>query len=192
MALPPLPERLHLSSPPKAGRTTYALQEARKHIQDGNRVIWGSEEMPDSTRFSQLFSELDISAASRFHAMNTGGEYQRAIEEISRVANILPSVSLVVIDDWTPAKGRVGTETIAAIKKLRDSMPEKCDLILTSASHSDASGKEDIAVKGRKDVEGMEFKTWIIMREHADSRRTLKTEDSEFPLLLEEEGFVET
>ena len=126
-----------------------------------------------------MFSELDITAASRFHAMNTGGEYQRAIEDISRMANILPSVTLVVIDDWTPAKGRVGTESLKAIKNLSESMPDNCDLILTSASHSDASGKEEIAVKARKDVEGMKFKTWILMREHADSRRTLKTEETE-------------
>ena len=69
---------------------------------------------------------------------------------------------------------------------------DNCDLILTSASHSDASGKKEIAVKGRKDVEVMKFNTWILLREHADSRRTLKTEEKEFPLLLAEEGFVET
>lgn len=189
--MPLLPARLHLSSPPKAGRTTFALQQAREEIRSGKRVIWGSEEMPDGIRFSQIFNELDISSASRFHALNTGGEYQRAIEEISRTARILPGVTLVVIDDWTPVKGRVKSDSLKAIEKLSLEVPEDCNLILTSASHSDASGEEDLVVKGRKEIEKMNFDTWVIRRESEDSRRILNTTNSIHKLVLGEEGFIE-
>lgn len=189
--MPSPPARLHLSSPPKAGRTTFALQQAREEIRSGKRVIWGSEDMPDGVRFSQIFSDLDISSASRFHALNTGGEYQRALEEISRTARILPGVSLVVIDDWTPIKGRVKSDSLKAIEKLSAEIPENCDLIITSASHSDASGVKDLVVKGMKETEKLDFETWIISRESEDSKRTLNTTNSVHKLVLDEVGFIE-
>ena len=181
--------RLHLSSIPKTGRTTFCLQQAREHIRSGNRVIWGSEDTPDNVRFSQIFSELDISAASRFHAMNTGGEFSRALKEIARTSGILPGVSLVVIDDWTPVLGRPEKDRISAVKNLSEEIDDECIIILTSSAYSDASGVERLKAKGAKELEKIGYVTWFLNRENDDSRRTLKTPEEQYQLLLEESGF---
>ncbi len=181
--------RLHLSCFPKTGRTTFCLQQAREHIRSGNRVIWGSENTPDNIRFSQIFSELDISAASRFHAMNTGGEFGRALKEISRASGILPGVSLVVIDDWTPIQGRPEKERISAVKSLNEEIDDECIIILTSSAYSDASGVEQLKAKGAKELEDIGYSTCYLIRENDDSRRILKTPEKQYQLLLEESGF---
>jgi len=189
MALPEIGKRVHLSSTPKTGRTTFCLQQAREHISSGRRVIWGSEEMPDNVRFSQIFSELDISAASRFHAMNTGGEFSRALKEISRASELLPGVSLVVIDDWAPVQGRPEKGRISAVKRLNEEIDDDCILLLTSSAYSDASGAEELRARASKQLESLGFTTWFIKREHDDSRRTLSSSDIQYQLLLEESGF---
>jgi len=189
MALPDIGKRVHLSSTPKTGRTTFCLQQAREHIASGSRVIWGSEEMPDNVRFSQIFSELDISEASRFHSMNTGGEFGRALKEISRASELLPGVSLVVIDDWTPVQGRAKKERITAVKRMEEEIGEDCILILTSSAYPDLSRDEELKARGCKQLESIGFITWFIKREHEDSRRTLFSSDTQYQLLLEESGF---
>jgi hypothetical protein len=189
MAIPTISGLCHLSAPPKAGSTSFALQQARLAIADGKRVIWGSEAMPDNIRFSQIFCNLDISAASRFHGMSTAGEFKRCIIEIGRAARILPNVGLVVIDGWTPPKGRVSSETKSSILELASNLNKDCNLLLTSQSYADAAGGSEYVIRGEKILSDAGFDTWKLVRPSDDARRILTIEEKVIPLLLEEEGF---
>ena len=189
MAIPTISGLCHLSAPPKAGATSFALQQACLAIADGKRVIWGSEVMPDNVRFSQIFCSLDISAASRFHGMSTAGEFKRCILEIGRAARILPNVGLVVIDGWTPPKGRVSSDTKSTILELASSLNKGCNLLLTSQSYADASGDSEYLIRGEKVLSDAGFDTWKLGRPSDDARRILTIKEEVIPLLLEEEGF---
>ena len=189
MAIPTISGLCHLSAPPKAGSTSFALQQASLAIADGKRVIWGSEAMPDNIRFSQIFCNLDISAASRFHGMSTAGEFKRCIIEIGRAARILPNVGLVVIDGWTPPKGRVSSETKSSILELASNLNKGCNLLLTSQSYTDAAGGSEYVIRGEKILSDAGFDTWKLVRPSDDARRILTIEEEVIPLLLEEEGF---
>ena len=189
MAIPTISGLCHLSAPPKAGSTSFALQQASLAIANGKRVIWGSEAMPDNIRFSQIFCNLDISAASRFHGMSTAGEFKRCIIEIGRAARILPNVGLVVIDGWTPPKGRVSSETKSSILELASNLNKGCNLLLTSQSYTDAAGGSEYVIRGEKILSDAGFDTWKLVRPSDDARRILTIEEEVIPLLLEEEGF---
>lgn len=189
MVIPIVSGLCHLSAPPKAGSTSFALQQACLAITDGKRVIWGSEVMPDNVRFSQIFSNLDISAASRFHGMSTAGEFKRCVLEISKAAKILPNVGLVVIDGWTPPKGQVSPDTKNTILELSSNLNEGCNLLLTSQSYADASGDSEFRTRGEKILSNAGFSTWKLIRPSDDARRILTIEEEQIPLLLEEEGF---
>ena len=189
MVLPGMDSHVHLSAEPKAGRTSMALQYSTIVISEGGRVIWGSEEMPDGERFSQLFADLDISAASRFHMMSTGADFARSLKEIGRAAASLPKTGLVVIDDWTPTTGRVDKERVSAMQNLLDSLPEGCQVMATSSAMQDASGEQDLKTRGRAQLEEMGFHTWMMRRSAQDARRELTTPDEVLGYNLQEDGF---
>jgi len=67
---------IHLAVEGSCGGTSLGIQLARQAIADGGRVLWASPELPDGTRFSQIFSGLEITASSRFHAMNLVGNFE--------------------------------------------------------------------------------------------------------------------
>ncbi|MGB0329928.1 MAG: hypothetical protein ACPGCU_04840, partial [Candidatus Poseidoniaceae archaeon] len=72
-------KRIHLSVEGGCGGTTFGLHCAVNEIQTGGRVLWASPEMPNATRFSQLFASLNIVESSRFHAMNLIGAMDRCV-----------------------------------------------------------------------------------------------------------------
>ena len=57
---------------------------AKQAISDGGRVLWASPEMPDATRFSQIFSEISLTESSRFHAMNLVGNVDQALDSLKK------------------------------------------------------------------------------------------------------------
>ena len=93
-------ERIHLAIEGSTGGTSLGLHLAADVINGGQRVLWASVEMPDPARFSQLFnifpwSRLTISR----HELR--GRFDRAIDALLEAATSLPSVGLVVMDDWS-------------------------------------------------------------------------------------------
>ena len=42
--------------------------------------------------------------------MNFGGRFDHAVDAVLEAANSLPSVGLVVMDDWCPASGRIPSD----------------------------------------------------------------------------------
>ena len=99
------------------------LHAAADTIESGQRVLWASVDMPDAGRFSQLFDHLSLVESSRFHAMNFGGKFERAIDAMVEAVNALPSVGLVVMDDWCEASGRLDGERLRHIKRF-SSLPK--------------------------------------------------------------------
>src|SRR5210317_873008 len=93
-------ERIHLAVEGSTAGTTLGLHLAADVINEGRRVLRASLEMPDAARFSQLFQHLSLVESSRFHAMNFGGKFDRAIDALLEAATSLPSVGLIVMDDW--------------------------------------------------------------------------------------------
>ena len=105
-------ERIHLAIEGSTGGTSLGLHVAADVIEAGQRVLWTSVDMPDPARFSQLFQHLSLVESSRFHAMNFGGRFDRAVDAVLEAANSLPSVGLVVMDDWCPASGRIPSDRL--------------------------------------------------------------------------------
>ena len=51
---------------------------ARQAILAGGRVLWAAPELPDGARFSQIFAGMELTASSRFHAMNLVGNMDQS------------------------------------------------------------------------------------------------------------------
>ena len=64
------------------GGTTLGLHLAADAIETVETQLWASVEMPDPARFSQLFTHLSLVESSRFHAMNFGGRFDRAVDAL--------------------------------------------------------------------------------------------------------------
>ena len=86
--------------------------DGKQAISDGGRVLWASPEMPDATRFSQIFSDISLTESSRFHAMNLVGNVDQALDSLRKTATALPNVSLVILDDYCPESGRYQDDVV--------------------------------------------------------------------------------
>ncbi len=136
-------KRIHLSVEGGCGGTSFGLHCAVNEIHSGGRVLWASPEMPNATRFSQLFSSLNIVESSRFHAMNLIGAMDRCVDAIVEAERSLPRVGLVVLDDWCNPTGRIDKESLHAMTELAKRIKPETTLLLISKSGTDVTGSEE-------------------------------------------------
>ena len=134
---------IHLAVEGSVGGTTLGLHVAADTIGDGGRVLWVGEEMPDNQRFSQLFNHLSLIDASRFHAMSFSSSFDKAIDAIISALESLPSVRLIVLDDWCSHSGKIPASLILEIERLSKNISAEIKLLLISKSSIDASGKKE-------------------------------------------------
>ena len=104
--------RVHLAVEGSTGGTTLGLHMAADAIKHGGRVLWASPEMPDGVRFGQLFEHLSLADSSKFHAMNLVGSLSQAVDVLVQTSTALPSVRLIVLDDWCAQSGRIPSDRI--------------------------------------------------------------------------------
>jgi hypothetical protein len=184
-------QRIHLAVEGSSGGTTVGLHAAADTIHAGKRVLWASVEMPDPGRFSQLFSHLSLVESSRFHAMNFGGKFERAIDALIEAANALPSVALVVLDDWCEAIGRIPATNIEHIKRFGEHCPEGITVLLISKGSIDASGStaDPIVARGSEAMQDAGFTVWRLWKQEARHQRLLDRNGEHTVLNLTESGF---
>ena len=154
-------KRIHLSVEGGSGGTTFGLHCAVNEIQSGGRVLWASPDMPNATRFSQLFSSLNIVESSRFHAMNLIGAMDRCVDAIVEAESNLPRVGLVVLDDWCNPTGRIEKDALSAVFDLAQRMKSETTLLLISKSGTDVTGSEEpFRARSKSEFEKHEFDIW--------------------------------
>lgn len=185
-----LGKRIHLSVDGGCGGTTLGLHCAVDEIQGGGRVLWASPHMPNATRFSQLFSSLNIVEASRFHAMNLIGNMERCVDAIVEAEQNLPSVGLIVLDDWCEATGRIPSRNTKAVIDLKKRISESTTLLLISKAGTDVSGNRT-EVKPRSEVILRDggFEIWTL-KETENKSKILFYDGKEFNGKIEDSGFI--
>lgn len=185
-----LGKRIHLSVDGGCGGTTLGLHCAVDEIQGGGRVLWASPHMPNATRFSQLFSSLNIVEASRFHAMNLIGNMERCVDAIVEAEQNLPSVGLIVLDDWCEATGRIPSRNTKAVIDLKKRISESTTLLLISKAGTDVSGNR-MEVKPRSEVILRDggFEIWTL-KETENKSKILFYDGKEFNGKIEDSGFI--
>ena len=183
-------KRIHLSVQGGCGGTTFGLHCAVNEIQTGGRVLWASPEMPNATRFSQLFASLNIVESSRFHAMNLIGAMDRCVDAIVEAEHSLPRVGLVVLDDWCNPTGRIEKESLAAVIDLARRIKPETTLLLISKSGTDVMGSEE-AYRSRSKSE-FEQKGFDICGLYADQKNALHLDfnGDVQDCRIEESGFI--
>jgi hypothetical protein len=183
-------KRIHLSVDGGCGGTTLGLHCAVDEIQGGGRVLWASPHMPNATRFSQLFSSLNIVEASRFHAMNLIGNMERCVDAIVEAEQNLPSVGLIVLDDWCEATGRIPSRNTKAVIDLNNRISESTTLLLISKAGTDVS-TNDTEVKPRGEVILRDggFDIWTL-KETENKSKILFYDGKELNGKIEESGFI--
>ena len=183
-------KRIHLSVDGGCGGTTLGLHCAVDEIQGGGRVLWASPHMPNATRFSQLFSSLNIVEASRFHAMNLIGNMERCVDAIVEAEQNLPSVGLIVLDDWCEATGRIPSRNTKAVIDLNNRISESTTLLLISKAGTDVS-TNDTEVKPRGEVILRDggFDIWTL-KETENKSKILFYDGKNLNGKIEESGFI--
>ena len=185
-------DRIHLAVEGSIGGTSLGLHLAADVINGGQRVLWASVEMPDPARFSQLFQHLSLVESSRFHAMNFGGRFDRAIDALLEAATSLPSVGLVVLDDWCPGSGRIPADRLEHIERVASDCPEHITVLLISKGSVDASGSNDdpIVARAADAMAKKGFSVWRLWRGRNGAQRTLDRNGELVAFTIEDSGFV--
>mgnify|MGYP000216278616 CR=1 FL=1 len=144
---------------------------------------------------SSLFNELRdaIFAKVRYHAMNLVGDFDQAMDILIETSNSLPSVELVVLDDWCEQSGKIPIDKIAAVQRLAESIDESICVLLTSKGSIDASGNspDAIVARGAEAMRKAGFEVWRLERPKDGPFRTLVRPNEAVDLKLEETGFFD-
>lgn len=185
---------IHLAVEGSVGGTTLGLHVAADAIGDGGRVLWVGEEMPDNQRFSQLFKHLSLTDASRFHAMSFSSSFDKAIDAIVSALDSLPSVRLVVLDDWCSNSGKIPASLILEVERLSRNINQEIKLLLISKSSIDASGKKKGTSFARAELSMAKngFSIFVLSRPKDGPFRVLRWSDGSIDLNLTESGFLKT
>ncbi len=183
-------KRIHLSVDGGCGGTTLGLHCAVDEIQGGGRVLWASPHMPNATRFSQLFSSLNIVEASRFHAMNLIGNMERCVDAIVEAEQNLPSVGLIVLDDWCEPTGRIPSRHMKAVIDLKKRIDDSTTLLLISKAGTEVNGN-NTEVKPRSEavLKDGGFEIWTL-QETEQASKILICDGIELVGKIEDSGFI--
>ena len=184
--------KIHLAVEGSTGGTTLGLHMAADTIEQGGRVLWASPEMPDGVRFGQLFEHLSLADSSRFHAMNLVGSLTQAVAVLLETSTSLPSVQLVVLDDWCAESGRIPAARIKDAGALADALTPNITLLLISKSGIDAgNGGASMSVRGRKGMMECGFQVWTLERPADGPMRRVTIGDEAQECRIEDSGYVE-
>ena len=182
--------RIHLAIEGSCGGTTIALQMAANEIIKGSRVLWVGLEMPNSTRFQQLFAHISPVASSKFHAMMMSGTLDKAVDALISAANNLPSVSLIILDDWCENSGKISQKHLSEIKRCSENVSKQIKIILISKGTVDASGKRTGAIFARSENYFLEngFEIWTLSKSKDGNYRNLVIDEVVNKLKIVDEG----
>ena len=193
MVLPLEGDHIHLAVEGSTGGTTLGLHMAADTIANGGRVLWASPEMPDGVRFGQLFEHLSLADSSRFHAMNLVGSLTQAVSVLLETSSSLPSVKLVVLDDWCDESGRVPAKRIEDAGTLAASLDSSITLLLVSKAGTNAGNSATMLnVRGRSGMEKNGFQIWTLERPKDGPFRILTMNDDRLDCRIEDEGFIQS
>ena len=182
--------RIHLAIEGSCGGTTIGLQMAANEISKGSRVLWVGLDMPNPTRFQQLFSHISPVASSKFHAMMMSGTLDKAVDSLISAAKNLPSVSLIILDDWCENSGKIPKKYLTEIQRCSDNVSEQIKIILISKGTVDASGKKTGAIFARSENFFLEngFEIWTLAKDKDGHYRNLVTNEVVNKLKIVDEG----
>ena len=182
--------RIHLAIEGSCGGTTVGLQMAANQISEGSRVLWVGLEMPNPIRFQQLFAHISPVASSKFHAMMMSGTLDKAVDALISAAKNLPSVSLIILDDWCDNSGKISKKYLSEIQRCSDYVSKDIKIILISKGTVDASGKKTGAIFARSENYFREngFEIWTLSKSKDGHYRDLVTSEVVTQLKIVDEG----
>ena len=182
--------RIHLAIEGSVGGTTIGLHMSADVIDNGGRVLWIGMEMPNSERFPQLFSHISPVASSRFHAMMITGALDKSLETIISAANNLPSVRLIVMDDWCDSSGKIPKFQLDLISRLSNSISSEIRLLLISKGTVDASGKRvgEIFARAENHFVNEGYEIWTFSRSSNGHHRILNIGSNSTTLKIVDSG----
>jgi|TARA_B110000914_G_scaffold176652_1_gene158042 hypothetical protein len=176
---------IHLAVEGSCGGTSLGLQLARQVIEDGGRVLWAAPELPDGIRFSQIFEGMELTASSRFHAMNFGGNVDQSLASLKNSAKMLPGVGLVVLDDYCSGSGQLSNDIVKAVNKFIENSDWTTLLISKGGESMDSS---PLIARGKNKLKANVI--WLLTRPNSDSKRVLWVDGESIDLRLAEEGYL--
>ena len=184
--------RVHLAVEGSTGGTTLGLHMAADAIEHGGRVLWASPEMPDGVRFGQLFEHLSLADSSKFHAMNLVGSLSQAVDVLVETSTALPSVRLIVLDDWCAQSGRIPSDRIQDAEHLAERLSSDIGLVLISKAGINAGGEgSSLNVRGEDKMKSAGFQIWTLERPTDGPRRNITMNGDVNPCRIDDQGFVD-
>ena len=184
-----IPNRIHLSVEGSCGGSSFGLTLAKNTLLDGGRVLWVSPEFPNEQRFSQIFTEVDITSSSKFHAVNLVGKLDQTVSSLIRLSSSLPNVQLIVLDDWCEKQGKIPSDSIKSMAKLASGIPDDVKLLLITKLGTNVTGEGEFSVRGEKQMEKSNFEILCLNKSKNSSYRILSNEEQKINLVIEDSGF---
>lgn len=124
--------------------------------------------------------------------MNFGGKFDRAIDALLEAATSLPSVGLIVMDDWCASSGRISSERLQHIERVAMECPDSTTILLISKGSVDASGstEDPIVARSADAMSKKGYQIWRLWRGLNGGQRVLVRGETTTNVVIEDSGFV--
>jgi hypothetical protein len=124
--------------------------------------------------------------------MNLVGNLSQAVDVLVETSTALPSVRLVVLDDWCAHSGRIPVDRINDMSTLGSSLGDDISLVLISKAGINAGDSpSDLTVRGKEKMQAAGFQIWTLTRKQDGPKRTVGINDQLIECRIDDEGFVE-
>lgn len=155
---------VHISSGPGSNSSSMCLTMVLNALEEDNKVIWMTRNLPDQRKILDVLGHLDDSVLNRMIAVEFGDELSRKIDGINSILSKFKKNDLLIIENWCKSHGRAKLKEITMMEKLVTKYNE-IKIIITSESYEDASGKnrglQGFMSRGGKTIEDYFRTVWL-------------------------------
>ncbi|DAC22785.1 MAG TPA: hypothetical protein D7H89_01885, partial [Candidatus Poseidoniales archaeon] len=114
------------------------------------------------------------------------------VDVLVQTSNALPSVRLIVLDDWCAQSGHIPSDRVQDAQHLAERLSDDIGLVLISKAGTNAGGEgSSLNVRGHDKMKSAGFEIWSLERPTDGPRRSITINGDVKTCRIEDEGFVD-
>ena len=183
---------VHVSSGPGSDSSLMSLTMVLNTLEEGNKVIWMTRNLPDQRKILDVLGHLDDSVLDRMIAVEFGDDLSGKLNGINSIISKFKKRDLLIINNWCESHGRAKLKEITFMKKLIGKY-NQIKIIITSESYEDASGKNrglrGLMSRGGKTIEDSFRTVWLTKIENQYQKALITDVEKEFLVESTRKGY---
>ena len=183
---------VHISSGPGSDSSLMSLTMVLNALEEGNKVVWMTRDLPDQRKILDVLGHLDDSVLNRMIVVEFGDDLSGKLNGIDSIISNFKNRDLLIVDNWCESHGRAKLKEITFMKKLATKY-NQFKIIITSESYQDASGRNrglrGLMSRGGKTIEDSFRTVWLTKIDNQYQKVMITDGEKEFLVKKTRNGY---